>query len=233
MTFLKKTPDNPPPAEYVAVPADVRDELIPIGEESPAWRRPRALVPGQFEAAKSWQHWNLILGVPASIFGHLQPEAPRSPKRSPRGSSARRAHRRSPRRDYDGVGRGTSRHPREDLREHVPRHPGRRPSPAAIDLASMDPDEAHAALTRSATGTRRPVSRGRPGARFYSRAKSNLTRWWPAVRDRRSQDRIRSTRYPRPPGPATSPGPTLARPPPIDTPADPAAAPPNRRTDHG
>lgn len=70
MIFPKKTPENPPPAEYIAVPADVRDELIPICEEiSRIEESARHSSQVQFEAAKSWHHWNLFLGVPASVFG--------------------------------------------------------------------------------------------------------------------------------------------------------------------
>lgn len=58
------------PAQHCAVPASVSANLIPIGEElSRLEEGARYSSQVQFEAAKSWQRWNLFLGVPASIFG--------------------------------------------------------------------------------------------------------------------------------------------------------------------
>ena len=58
------------PAEHYSVPSNVPAPLLSIGEElSRLEESARFSSQGQFEAAKSWQHWNLLLGVPASIFG--------------------------------------------------------------------------------------------------------------------------------------------------------------------
>lgn len=66
----KKQPADTPPPEFIEVPDNVPDSLAPVGEEiSRIEESARHSAQGQFEAAKSWHYWNLLLGIPASIFG--------------------------------------------------------------------------------------------------------------------------------------------------------------------
>ncbi|RMB57821.1 SLATT domain-containing protein [Tessaracoccus antarcticus] len=68
----KKQPADTPPPEFIEVPANVPNNLIPVAEEiSRVEESARHSAQVQFEAAKSWHYWNLSLGVPASVFGLL------------------------------------------------------------------------------------------------------------------------------------------------------------------
>lgn len=58
------------PAQHCPLPENLPENLVPIGQElSRLEESARFSSQVQFEAAKSWQRWNLILGVPASVFG--------------------------------------------------------------------------------------------------------------------------------------------------------------------
>lgn len=66
----KKHPEDTPPPEFIEVPANVPNDLAPVGEEiSRVEESARHSAQVQFEAAKSWRYWNMLLGVPASVFG--------------------------------------------------------------------------------------------------------------------------------------------------------------------
>lgn len=66
----KKQPADAPPPQFIEVPACVPNDLTPVGEEiSRIEESARYSAQVQFEAAKFWHHWNLVLGVPASFFG--------------------------------------------------------------------------------------------------------------------------------------------------------------------
>jgi hypothetical protein len=55
---------------HFAVPSTVPVDLVPIAEELARLEESaRWSSQGQFEAAKSWQRCNFMLGVPASVFG--------------------------------------------------------------------------------------------------------------------------------------------------------------------
>lgn len=61
---------GPAPEPHFAVPSTVPAALVPIGEECARLEESaRWSSQNQFEAAKSWQRWNFMLGVPASVFG--------------------------------------------------------------------------------------------------------------------------------------------------------------------
>ncbi|WP_186815320.1 SLATT domain-containing protein, partial [Terrabacter aerolatus] len=65
-----KTVVPPVAASHYAVPPCVRSALVPIGEELARLEETaRWSSQTQFEAGKSWQRWNLRLGVPASVLG--------------------------------------------------------------------------------------------------------------------------------------------------------------------
>lgn len=66
----KKRPANPLSPDFVEIPSNVPSTLTPVGEEiSRVEESARHSAQVQFEAAKSWHYWNLLLGVPASFFG--------------------------------------------------------------------------------------------------------------------------------------------------------------------
>lgn len=66
----KKQPAGTPFPEFIEVPTNVSEDLTPVGEEiSRVEESARHSAQVQFEAAKSWHYWNLLLGVPASVFG--------------------------------------------------------------------------------------------------------------------------------------------------------------------
>jgi hypothetical protein len=236
--MTKKTPPpEKPPGEHYSVPPEVPAGLIPIGEElSRLEETARFSAQGQFEAAKSWQRWNFILGVPASVFGLFSGAAAFTeafPVWVVGGGAligaalagimtVMGAERRATRAK-------TCANTFHDIQDEARRL-------LLINLASMDPDEAHAALTALCdrySETRHAADA--PARRFYSRAKKNITVGGQQFAIDAAKAASAST-APPPPGPATPPGPTPTPTQlPTDTPADPAVpqAVPNRRTDHG
>jgi hypothetical protein len=176
MIFPRKTPDDPPTAEYITVPADVRAELIPIGEEiSRIEESARHSSQVQFEAAKSWHYWNLFLGVPASIFGLFTGGAAFT-EALPSwaiGTGALIGAALAGAMTVLGAERRATRAKTCANTFHDIQDDARRL--LTIDLTSMDTDEAHAALTSLCDRykeTRQTTDA--PARRFYTRALRNL-----------------------------------------------------------
>lgn len=162
--------------EHLAVPATVPVGLVPIGEElSRIEESARHSSQVQFEAAKSWHRWNLILGIPASIFGLVTGGAAYT-EAFPSwvvGTGALIGAALAGTMTVLGAERRATRakvcaNTFHDIQDDARRL-------LLINLAAMDPDEARAALTSICdrySETRQTADA--PARRFYNRAKRNL-----------------------------------------------------------
>lgn len=224
MTRKTPPPEKPPPGEHYSVPPEVAAGLISIGEElSRLEETARLSAQGQFEAAKSWQHWNFFLGVPASVFGLFSGGAAFT-EAFPVwvvGSGALIGAALAGIMTVMGAERRATRAKTCANTFHDIQDEARRL--LLINLASMDLDEAHTALTALCdryAETRHAADA--PARRFYNRAKKNITAGGQhfAIDAAKAAD---ARTAPPPPGPPALPVPIpTPTQPPTDTPADPA-----------
>jgi len=232
MTKRSPFPEKPP-GEHYSVPTDVPAGLIPIGEElSRLEETARFSAQAQFETAKSWARWNFILGVPASVFGLFSGGAAFTeafPVWVVGGGAligaalagiltVIGAERRATRAK-------TCANTFHDIQDEARRL-------LLINLASMNPDEGHAALMALCdrySETRHAADA--PARRFYNRAKKNITAGGQQFAIDAVKVTAARTAPPPPPGRAPLPTPTQPR----DTPADPAGphAVPGQENHHG
>lgn len=220
MTNKSPLPEKPP-GDHYSVPTEVPAGLIPIGDElSRLEETARFSAQGQFEAAKSWQRCNFIIGVPASVFGLFSGGAAFTeafPVWVVGGGAligaalagimtVMGAERRATRAK-------TCANTFHDIQDEARRL-------LLINLASMDPDKAHAALTAVCdrySETRHAADA--PARRFYNQAKKNITAGGQQFAIDAAKAAAART-APPPPGRAALPAPTPTQPP--DTPTDPA-----------
>lgn len=176
MTRRSPLPEKPP-GEHYSVPTDVPAGLIPIGEElSRLEETARFSAQGQFEAAKSWARWNFILGVPASVFGLFSGGAAFT-EAFPVwvvGGGALIGAALAGIMTVIGAERRATRAKTCANTFHDIQDDARRL--LLINLASLNADEGHAALTALCdrySETRHAADA--PARRFYNRAKKNIT----------------------------------------------------------